>query len=92
MTEIEQAIKRIELGDNVGIVLQEYALNYHEQQVSKLPIPSVSGFHYLRCGEIVKNGDEYFNIEDDTWNIIDDAGDGYEYEGLYMCKTRRKRN
>ena len=42
MTEIEQAIKRIELGDNVGIVLQEYALNYHEQQVSKLPIQSVS--------------------------------------------------
>lgn len=66
--------------------IEAFAEAYHQSKIEILGI----GFYYLKAGDTVKNGDEYYKIEDGEWYMINDADDGYEFEPEYMYATRRK--
>ena len=70
--------------------IESFAEAYHQSKVKNLGIHGVNGFYYLKAGDTVKNGDEYYKTEDCKWYTIDDADDGYEFEPDHMYETRRR--
>ena len=85
---LKKRMKMSELEEGyIKLMLQDIATEVASNTES---IGNVSDFYYLKDGDLVKNGDEYYRDETGEWEVIDDADEPYEFEEKHMYKTRRK--
>tara|TARA_R110000765_G_scaffold166635_1_gene271522 strand:- start:795 stop:1031 length:237 start_codon:yes stop_codon:yes gene_type:complete len=67
---------------------QKIVDNYKTQQLN---IGDVSGYYYLKDGDVLRDGDEYYeNDFDNMWITVTDPSESDVFNSNTYYKTRRK--
>ena len=68
----------------IDLYLEEFE---EENSINK---PLVDGYYYLVDGDVMENGDEYYDVEERGWCVIGDIVKTRIYNKEIYYKTRRK--